>query len=622
MGDYAPGMEELLSICLQRISIEETCLTTETEFMEVLKNLEQVRKRWLHAETELKEYKELLVKSDVAKAALEVKLKHARNQLDVEMKRRYKMEADYKYLQRQMQLMCDILVHDSKSSACLNDEQKSLIATFEHRGANVTLPRNNKRLSAIDESSFLSHSDISYDRTDDDMDLDQTVMKPLKSRAREKRRSSMGVAVGTMAGKRGRVRTFSPDLLNRKTLDKDIETIVKTTVVTPDTGQQIHMVVGVTQETPESSVIEERPPSVGREEQTSVWSPGGEAIVEVEVEKPPETPQTEKNSQTAKHVFFSKTVIWPETCSPCGKRIRFGKMVVKCRNCRVITHPECTHKCGSCSNGGGSAQSVTLEGFPLLDHPRVPLLVIECVREIERRGLTERGLYRVPGGEQQVRELRGQFLRGKMPMQLNKVVDIHAICGVLKDFLRRLTEPLVTFRLHRTFMEASEMEELSGTPATKQAIAELPRVNRDTLAFLMIHFHRVMASPQCQMDQKNLSRVFGPTLVGHGHSEPSSSTIMKDTKTQPKVVSRLLSLTDDYWNSVLESNDPQVPIPAVRTNQENKQARFFKPLTSPELNAYRNLASRGTMRGRVSTRPIGRTEASTEPGRRFFPSPS
>lgn len=47
--------------------------------------------------------------------------------------------------QRQMQLMCDILVHDSKSSSCLNDEQKSLLATFDRRGANTTLQRSSKR---------------------------------------------------------------------------------------------------------------------------------------------------------------------------------------------------------------------------------------------------------------------------------------------------------------------------------------------------------------------------------------------------------------------------------------------------------------------------------------------
>lgn len=51
--------------------------------------------------------------------------------------------------QRQMQLMCDILVHDTKTSACLNDEQKSLLATFEHKGANVTMHRSSKRSETV-----------------------------------------------------------------------------------------------------------------------------------------------------------------------------------------------------------------------------------------------------------------------------------------------------------------------------------------------------------------------------------------------------------------------------------------------------------------------------------------
>lgn len=48
-----------------------------------------------------------------------------------------------------------------------------------------------------------------------------------------------------------------------------------------------------------------------------------------------------------------------------------------------------------------------------------------------------------------------------------------------------------------------------------------------------------MRSPKCQMDQNNLARVFGPTIVGHGTSEPSPTTIMRDTNTQPKVSSSL-----------------------------------------------------------------------------------
>uniref|UniRef100_UPI0037E7D5C4 rac GTPase-activating protein 1 n=1 Tax=Semicossyphus pulcher TaxID=241346 RepID=UPI0037E7D5C4 len=634
MGESRLIVEELLALCLQRINMEENTINTEQEVVKVVKNLEAVRKRWLHAELELKKYKELLVKSDVAKAALEVKLKHARNQLDVEMKKRYKIEGDYQYLQRQMQLMCDILVHDSKSSAALNDEQKSLLATFEHKGGSMTLHRSSKRLSVIDESSFLSHSDISYDRTDDDVDLDTTVIKPLRSRAREKRRSSMGPALSVPVGKRGRSGNVSAELLERKTVEKEVETIVKASVTTPETGGQIHMVLGITQETPEKpsrTVTQECAVSLGGAgEQTSVWFPADETA-EPETEARPEDRSAGSSyiyraEKTPKHVFLSKTVIRPETCSPCGKRIRFGKMAVKCRNCRAVAHPECKqkfiHGCLVSTTTGSSAQQNSLEGFAPVNHPRVPQLVVECVAEIERRGLEERGLYRVPGGERLVKELRDRFIQGKIPLMLSKVNDIHVVCGLLKDFLRKLKEPLITFRLHRTFMEASELnDEDNSTAIMYQAIAELPKANRDTLAFLMLHLHKVMRSPHCQMDQNNLARVFGPTIVGHGMSEPSPTTIMRDTNTQPKVICRMLSLPEAYWRRVLSIHSDQISSTATY-NQDGGHGRLFKPLTSPELNSYYKTPTYESLRGR--TRNLGNAPSSTQAvrGSRFFTSPS
>ncbi|XP_030611774.1 rac GTPase-activating protein 1 [Archocentrus centrarchus] len=630
MAESRVIMEELLALCLQRITMEENSLSVEQEMIKVVKNFEEVRKKWLHAELELKTYKELLVKSDVAKAALEVKLKHARNQLDVEMKKRYKVEADYQYLQRQMQLMCDILVHDSKSSACLNDEQKSLLATFEHKGANTTLQRSNRRLSVIDESSFLSHSDISYDRTDDDVDLDTTVIKPLRSRARERRRSSMGLPVGAPVRKRSRGGNISSELLERKTMEKEVETIVKASIISNDSGGQVHMVVGITQETPENppqTINQECTVSGG--DQTSVWFPCEYSIVEPEPEALVEEKvvNISRDPKTFKHIFVSKTVIRPETCMPCGKRIRFGKMVVKCRNCRIVAHPECRQKLANgCSGSNTMAGSATqmaakdsLEDFAPQTHPRVPQLIVDCVAEIERRGLQERGLYRIPGGERLVKELRDCFLQGKPALMLSKVQDVHVVCGLLKDFLRKQKEPVITFRLHKTFMESSELADEDNCLAIMyQAIAELPKANRDTLAFLMIHLHKVMRSPQCQMDQNNLARVFGPTIVGHGTSEPSPSTIMRDTNTQPKVVCRLLSIPEDYWRGILMGQIPSSSSTS-KINQNEGNCRFFQPLTSPELNSYCRTTNRRSVRGRVrNAANIGRPELA----RKFFTSPS
>lgn len=65
------------------------------------------------------------------------------------------------------------------------------------------------------------------------------------------------------------------------------------------------------------------------------------------------------------------------------------------------------------------------------------------------------GLYRVSGHERLVKELKEKLLRGKTLPQLSKVGDINVIAGVLKDFLRNLPEPLLTFNLNKAFMEAA-----------------------------------------------------------------------------------------------------------------------------------------------------------------------
>lgn len=66
-------------------------------------------------------------------------------------------------------------------------------------------------------------------------------------------------------------------------------------------------------------------------------------------------------------------------------------------------------------------------------------------------------MYRVSGHERMVKELKEKLIRGKTLPPLNKVEDINVITGVLKDFLRNLPEPLLTFRLNKAFMEAAGM---------------------------------------------------------------------------------------------------------------------------------------------------------------------
>ena len=54
-----------------------------------------------------------------------------------------------------------------------------------------------------------------------------------------------------------------------------------------------------------------------------------------------------------------------------------------------------------------------------------------------------------------VKELRDRLLRSKGHPSLDKVIDINAVCGVVKDFLRSLREPILTFGLHEAFIKAA-----------------------------------------------------------------------------------------------------------------------------------------------------------------------
>lgn len=59
-----------------------------------MKDFEDFRKKCQRTNQELEKFKDLLLKAETGRSALDVKLKHARNQVDVEIKRRQRAEAE------------------------------------------------------------------------------------------------------------------------------------------------------------------------------------------------------------------------------------------------------------------------------------------------------------------------------------------------------------------------------------------------------------------------------------------------------------------------------------------------------------------------------------------------
>ncbi|XP_026187989.1 rac GTPase-activating protein 1 [Mastacembelus armatus] len=567
----------------------------EPNFIQMAQNFDDCRRKWLMAEQELGSCKEMLTKTETEKGSLEVKLKHARNQVDVEIRRRQKAETECEKLDRQIQLIRELLTSEGSSNSIqLSAEQRSALAFLNTNCQGIANLNTSRRLTTIDESASIL-SDISYDKTDDSLDWDSSTVRTVRLQKRQKRRSSKNHVDGPpVASKRSRS--------TGRTSEKGNETLVtKTTVTVPVNGGPVEAVSTIetvpywTRSRRKTAAMEWDSESVKAEDVFKQPSnPDGEMRVE------PSTPQS--NGGVRLHEFVSKTVIKPESCVPCGKRIKFGKISLKCRDCRVVSHPECRDRCPlPCIPNLGATPIKIGEGV-LADYvpvtsPMIPPLVVHCVSEIEQRGLHEAGLYRLSGADRTVKELKEKFLRSKTVPVLSKVDDIHAITGLLKDFLRNLKEPLLTFRLNRPFMDAAGVSDDDNSIALMyQTIGDLPQPNRDTLAFLVLHLQRVADSLETKMDINNLARVFGPTIVGHAIPNPDPMTILQDTKQQPKVVERLLTLPADYWSQFVMAENEQPNLDHLIIENSNcyatpERMSILGPLTTPEHQLYKTPSS-------------------------------
>ncbi|CAG8758001.1 1270_t:CDS:2, partial [Cetraspora pellucida] len=127
------------------------------------------------------------------------------------------------------------------------------------------------------------------------------------------------------------------------------------------------------------------------------------------------------------------------------------------------------------------------------------------------------GIYRKSGGATQMREIIAAFDQGKdfdleTPHQFN---DICAITSVLKHYLRELPNPLLTFELYQSFIDAIALEDGDEKlERFRQLTLQLPRVHYSTTRHLMLHLDRVrQQGADNRMNAKNLSVVFGPTLL-------------------------------------------------------------------------------------------------------------
>uniref|UniRef100_A0A8C8BVD4 SLIT-ROBO Rho GTPase-activating protein 1 n=1 Tax=Oncorhynchus tshawytscha TaxID=74940 RepID=A0A8C8BVD4_ONCTS len=178
----------------------------------------------------------------------------------------------------------------------------------------------------------------------------------------------------------------------------------------------------------------------------------------------------------------------------------------------------------------GEGENTSSHGYNVVDSGQaIPVVVESCVRYINLYGLQQQGIFRIPGSQVEVNDIKNSFERGEDPLVNDQSDhDIMAVAGVLKLYFRGLENPLFPKEHFLDLMSTIKLD--SGAERAhhlQQIVVTLSHpviiVMRYLFAFLN---HLSQYSDENMMDPYNLATCFGPTLmpIPDGHDPVACQT--------------------------------------------------------------------------------------------------
>ncbi|XP_072288110.1 rho GTPase-activating protein 42 [Pyxicephalus adspersus] len=198
--------------------------------------------------------------------------------------------------------------------------------------------------------------------------------------------------------------------------------------------------------------------------------------------------------------------------------------------------------------------------------------VKKCIHSVETRGITILGLYRIGGVNSKVQKLMNTVFSPKAPPDMDidlELWDNKTITSALKNYLRCLTEPLMTYKLHKDFILAVKSDDQNyRVQAVHALVHKLPEKNREMLDILIKHLVKVsLHSQQNLMTVSNLGVIFGPTLM---RAQEETVAAMMNIKFQNIVVEILIEHYEKIFHT---APDPNVPLPQAQPRSISRRTR-------------------------------------------------
>ncbi|XP_035186152.1 rho GTPase-activating protein 22 isoform X4 [Oxyura jamaicensis] len=259
-----------------------------------------------------------------------------------------------------------------------------------------------------------------------------------------------------------------------------------------------------------------------------------------------------------------------------------------------------------------------------------PLLVEQCVDFIRERGLTEEGLFRMPGQANLVKDLQDSFDCGEKPL-FDSNTDVHTVASLLKLYLRELPEPVIPFAKYEDFLSCGQLlskDEGEGTQELVKQVKNLPQANYNLLKYICKFLDEVQAHSSInKMSVQNLATVFGPNILRPKMEDPV--TMMEGTSLVQHLMTVLISEQGRIF-AVPQADVPgsQLEIRPVRPRntvewiseedgEDRSESCVPSPADSPSGNAVAPEATPGPVVKNTSPERSGKlTQPATSPSKR------
>ena len=104
----------------------------------------------------------------------------------------------------------------------------------------------------------------------------------------------------------------------------------------------------------------------------------------------------------------------------------------------------------------------------------IPQIITSCIKAINRLGLHNQGIFRIPGSQLEINQFKESFEKGEDPLITVNPREMNSVAGVLKLYLRELKDPLFPRDTYDSFLNAvrsTTMTSTSGSTTTNNSMS-------------------------------------------------------------------------------------------------------------------------------------------------------